>query len=227
MPLNDDALISVADARTYSKLTSEDEPTDAWFEQAVNGVSTQIQSKVGRKYQPRSSTPETRQFLHDGGPTLEIDDCTDLSLVRASNDPQDASTWEDVETEQWIAEPLNEAIKTQVRFLGDIDWPASNIGWDALAFHLGSTTRTQWPVETMREGKVVTVVEVTAKWGHETVPGNIQLAALLWIQYLIQRDVAYFSPDLAEAVIAQGAMPPDVKGIIESEKAKQAQITAV
>lgn len=226
MPLADNALISIDEARLYCKLNSSDKPTDEWFELAVNGVSEQIEKYTGRVYQPYDSTATVREFTHTGGKHLEIDDCTDIELIRVTATPTETDSWISLAASNWIAQPAQDEVKTTIRFLESELLPAANQGWAGLGMHV-QRDDSSWPAKDKAVANQLTVVEVTARYGHPSVPGNVKLAACMWISYLLNRDQAMFSPELAEAVISEGAMPKPVEGILNQERNSQGGVTAV
>lgn len=226
MPLADNALISVDEARLYCKLNSTDKPTDEWFQLVINGISTQIEEYTGHVYQPYDDTATVREFSHSGEKTLEIDDCTDIDQIRVTATPTDAASWIELESTAWIALPTNEEVKTSIRFLQAEDLPATNQGWAALAASQ-SASSSSWPSEDRAVANRLTIVEVTAQFGHPTVPNHVKLAACMWIHHLVQRDQAYFSPELAEAVVSEGPMPKAVEGILNQERGASGGATAV
>jgi hypothetical protein len=74
------------------------------------------------------------------------------------------------------------------------------------------------------------VVRVTGKWGYgkdtTTVPANVKLAVLMWLQNIHKRDQAFFSENFGDA-LASLAMPKDVAELLDGEEASRAQVAAV
>lgn len=227
-----EALVGTDDVRTYLQLASDDEPSDDLLKQIINGLSQQIKNRTGEVYVSPSSTDASsaRTFQHVGdGRQILIDNARQISLVEATNDPN--GDWTTIEPEDYVAEPYGESITTSIRT--DLELPAENRGWEILgrtnnrAILIGDT---QWPREEAAEASQRTYVRVTAKWGYgasnTSIPDNVRLAILMWLQNIHKRDQAFFSEDLAK-VAAEMAVPADVVEMLDGESATASNASAI
>jgi hypothetical protein len=217
------ALVTTDEARTYLGVGKEDAPTDTLLSQIIDGLSLRVIQFTGRTYiNPDANDKATsREYSFDPSEReLEIDTCRGLSKVEASASPKDANAWEEVDPELWLAEPLGSAVVERLRFLTADVLPAVGTGWSALALHTGSMAeRSPWPHQTRSELATRTAIRVTAKWGlgpdSSTVPANVKLALVMWLQNIHKRDQAFFGE--SAKVIAKLAMPEDVKELLVGE----------
>jgi hypothetical protein len=88
---------------------------------------------------------------------------------------------------------------------------------------------TAWPNQVRAELESRAYLRVTAKFGYggdlATVPPNVKLAVLMWLQNIHKRDQAFFSE--SAKVTAKIAMPEDVKELLEGEASKRPSVSAV
>jgi hypothetical protein len=235
MALDPLALVSTAEARSFLGVSAGDKPDDDLLEIVINGLSRRIQQRTGRTYvnSDEGDKASARMYQFDPGDrVLEIDDCRELASVEVTATPGVEDSWADVLAETYVAEPLGADITNRIRFLEPAELPAQGSGWGALSLHkrnagMGSTP---WPNQARAETTAYTVVRVTAKWGwgkdDTTVPGNIKLALLMWLQNIHKRDIAFFSPDVAEATAKQ-KIPPDVEELLTGEGGTRANVTVI
>lgn len=234
MALAADALISEVEARNYLGVSAEDLPKPALLEQVINGLSRRIIQRTGRTYISDSAedAASTRQFrFAPDDRVLDLDDCRGISKVEVSVAPNDADSWAEVDADNYVAEPLNEAVTNRLRFLVPAELPAQGSGLGALSLHRqNAADGTPWPRQARAETRSYTVVRVTAKWGYgkdlTTVPANVKLALEMWLQNIHKRDQAFFSAETAEA-LAKLKMPPDVEEMLMGESSATANVTAV
>jgi hypothetical protein len=219
-------LISRDEARTYLGVEGTEKPVDPWLDLVIGGLSREVMTYTGRQYRPRSAEAEAKLYTYDAGALLSLDDCTAPSAVRFSQTPSDDESWTDVGDDQWVAEPLRRAVKTQLRFIPPISEQMAPSGWEALAL-VYSGDRTRWPREDRAALQAYVAVEVTALWGWPEVPAEITLACCKWLDALNKGDQAYFSGDLANVHIDFKAMPPEVKQILDDAKDSSPIILAV
>lgn len=236
MALDPNALVSSTEARTYLGVDAKDKPADAWLEQVIGGLSLRVLQHTGRTYinpvgedkagtSPYTFNPADRE--------LEIDNCRDLSLVEANATPQDDDTWEEVGEELYVAEPLGGPVFDTVRFLTADTLPAQGVGWGLLGLHASSSSvsseSTAWPHQVRAELASRVGIRVTGKLGYgpdlKTVPENVKLAVLMWLQNIHKRDIAFFGE--SAKVTSKIGMPEDVKELLDGEAATRASVVAV
>jgi hypothetical protein len=234
--LDANALVEVDEARTYLGIEKGDDPEDAWFEQVISGLSLRVLQHTGRVYinSDGDDKASTRSYVGYATDTsIAIDDCREISKVEFTGTPDDADSWEEADAGSWVAEPLNGPTVNVVRFFNPDGLPAQGHGWGALALHLSGRSEwgqaTPWPGQARAEISARVFLRVTAKWGYgkdnTTVPANVKLAVLMWLQNIHKRDAAFFK-DTAKA-LAQIEIPADVKSILEGEAASEATVVAV
>lgn len=238
MALDPAALVDVTEARTYLQADAQGKPTDALLEQIIGGLSLRVLQYTGRTYiNPDSKdAATTRVFgLLNEERTVAIDTCRGIESVEVTATPDEAESWTPLETDTWIAEPLNQAVVDSIRFFNPELLPAQGIGWGALALHVysgelaawGPTTR--WPGQDRAEITARVFLRVKAKWGYgpdlTTVPANVKLAVLMWLQNIHKRDQAFF--DENAEVWATIAMPKDVKDLLTAEAQDEPAVVVV
>lgn len=234
MALDSDALVSLEEARTYLQTEAEGKPVTEWLELAINGLSLRVLQHTGRTYinPDKADKATVREYSFDPSDRiLAIDNCRGISLVRASATPKDVDSWNDVEADLWLAEPLGEAVTDRIRFLSPADLPAIGTGWGLLGLHASreSSQRSEWPHQVRAELHSRATLQVTAKWGYgaslATVPGNVKLAVLMWLQNIHKRDAAFFGEQAK--VFADLAMPRDVRELLDGEGTSRPLVDAV
>lgn len=236
MALDPAALVSTTEARIYLQVEGEDKPTDGLLEQIIGGLSLRVIQHTGRTYisPDKDDKAITRQYVFDPSDrVVEIADCRELSKVEVTATPKDEDTWEEVDAELWVAEPLGEPVIDRIRFLAPSDLPAQGTGWGLLGLHASSQSaggeRTPWPHQVRAEMNSRAAVRVTGKLGYgkdaTTVPANVKLAVLMWLQNIHKRDAAFFSE--AAKVTAKIAMPEDVRELLDGEGANAPSVAAV
>lgn len=209
-----DAILTIAEARTYLGPEAQDTPSDGWLELVIAGISDEIEKHTGRSYLPASSGPVTRVFDHDGDLSVPIDDAQGVTLVRLTGTPADSGSWIALTANDWVAEPLDETRKTRIRFLAAPGvLPAENRGW--VFGGSQSSGWSPWPRQAAYEAHRYMAVEVTATWGG--VPANVQLAAAMWVDALYRRDQAFHGRDFPDRNPQVGGMPGDVRAILDGE----------
>lgn len=234
MALEDDALVSVDEARTYLQVSATDKPSTELLEQLINGLSRRIVQRTGRTYISDSGTDDAsaRQFRFDPGDrVLDMDDARSISKVEVTATPNEEASWEEVDAANYVAEPLSQDVTNRLRFLEPAELPAQGSGWGALSLHVNNArSGTPWPQQARAETTAYTVVRVTAKWGYgkdlTTVPWNVKLALNMWLQNIHKRDQAFFSAEIAE-VLAKLKMPPDVEEMLMGEAAATPNVVAI
>jgi len=230
------ALVTLTEARTYLGVGESDKPTGPFLRQVILGLSARIVQHTGRTYlNPNAEDASSaRQFLFDPAErVLRIDDCRDIETVEVSATPQDDKSWDAVETELWVAEPLGKEVVDRLRFLQAPELPATGAGWSALGLHASIGTaggeQTLWPHQVRTELSTRVGVQVAAKWGYgptcNDVPANAKLALLMWLQNIHKRDKAFFS-DQAK-VWAKMGMPEDVRELLDGEGSLEPGVLAV
>lgn len=235
-PLSPNALVSVDEARTYLQVGSADKPTDQLLEQVIGGLSLRILQHTGRTYinLEEGDKATARSYLFDPSErTLHIDDCRGITLVEATATPQNDTSWEEVDDELWFAEPLGEEVVNALRFLAPASLPAIGTGWSLLGLHASRYSapyeQTPWPHQVRAELSARAGLRITAKWGYgpdlTTVPDNVKLALLMWLQNIHKRDQAFFGEQAK--VTAKIAMPEDVREMLDGEAASEATVTAI
>jgi len=234
--LDKDALVDTTEARTYLGVDADGKPVDAALEQIIGGLSRRVLQYTGRTYinHTAADATSTRVFATnvDTG-RVSIDDCRSISVVEITGTPDAPGSWEPAETDLWIAEPLNEPVTDTIRFYNPELLPAQGMGWGALSAHLAGRSgwgqASPWPGQVRAEITARVFVRVTAKWGYgpdlKTVPANVKLAVLMWLQNIHKRDLAFFGEN-AEAT-ANIAMPKDVKDLLEGEAQEAPMVVAV
>jgi len=234
--LDADALVSAAEARTYLQVGAQDKPTTALLEQVIGGLSRRVLQHTGQTYINPVAGDGKAERLYELNTNsvreLLIDNCRELSLIEATATPNDAASWVVVEPDSYITEPLGEPVAERVRFLEPALLPAIGTGWGLLGLHASPQSMpssTPWPNQVRAEMESRTYVRVTAKFGYgpnlETVPANVKLAVLMWLQNIHKRDQAFFSE--SAKVTAKIAMPEDVRELLEGEASKRASVSAV
>jgi hypothetical protein len=235
--LADQALVSTEEVRTYLAVGKTDLPGDALLEQIIEGLSARIVERTGHCYISDDSKDKasSREFTFDpGAKHAEITDCRSVEKVEVSGTPGDEATWRLLGVEEYALEPLSgsAATFTRVRFLLPQELPAQGVGWGVLSAHVPSNERggTPWPNEVRAELNSYAVVRVTAKWGfgpdRTTVPPNVKLALLMWLQNIHKRDQAFFSEDFGKAM-AGLKMPADVEELLEGQESYTTSAVAV
>jgi hypothetical protein len=234
--LDANALVSVTEARTYLQVDATDKPTTALLEQVIGGLSLRVLQHTGQTYINPVAADGKAERIYELNTTsareLVIDNCRQLTLIEATATPNDAGSWVEVEADSYITEPLGEPVAERVRFLEPALLPAIGTGWGLLGLHASPQSMpssTPWPNQVRAELESRTYVRVTAKFGYgpdlATVPANVKLAVLMWLQNIHKRDQAFFSE--SAKVTAKIAMPEDVKEMLEGEAAKQPSVAAV
>jgi hypothetical protein len=223
-----DALVSEKEARAYLQVEEADKPSKELLAELINGLSARISQYTGTGYigdaEDKEASRLYRYYLAD--PSVDIDPVREISKLEVSASPSTEGTWEALAADNWIGEPLGEPVTTQLRFLFETA-PATGVGWSALAAHVSGwePEGTPWPKYDRALLSAYTVVRVTGKFGYgkdaATVPDNVKLALLMWLQNIWKRDQAFFSDNVAE-VIAGVGMPRDVKELLEGAETSEA-----
>lgn len=237
MTLSPQALVSVEEAREYLQVSSTDKPADALLEQIIGGLTAGIVQRTGKVYvnpvDKDGAATRAYQFLADEK-KVHIDNVRAISKVEVTGTPQDDDSWLELTDTDWVAEPVGLPVQHIVRFLINQELPAVGVGWSALALHRSGEQRdsmhTPWPWEARNTVQGRVYIRVTGKFGMgadtASVPGNVKLATLMWLQNIHKRDQAFFSETIGVAS-ALTKMPPDVEALLEGESADQAQVAAV
>jgi len=236
-PESPEGLVTTAEARIYLQKQEDDKPTVGLLEQVINGLSLRIVQRTGRTYINSDTNDKATTRLFNFDPSdrwVDIDDCRGLTKVEVSARPDDTDSWVESEADQWIAEPLGEAVVNRLRFFNPDGLPAQGRGWGLLGLHASNASvqseSTLWPHQVRAELQARAFVRVTAKWGYgpdnTTVPANVKLAVLMWLQNIHKRDQAFFGKE-ANKVIATLAMPKDVEELLDGEAASRPSVTAI
>lgn len=238
MALDPKALVSVEEVRTYLGVGEKDKPLTAWIELVVNGLSARVWDYTGHTYisDDAGDKASARVFSASAGaPSIPIDDCREISKVEVTATPDQAGSWDTWTEESWIAEPLGGPTFTSLRFFNPDGLPAQGTGWGALGLHLSADAAyaqgSRWPGRDRAEIAAEVFVRVTAKWGYgadeSTVPADVKLAVLMWLQNIHKRDQAFFNKATSARVFATQEMPPDVKAILDGEEDTEPTVMAV
>jgi hypothetical protein len=235
MALDVDALVSTTEARTYLQVAATDKPTDGLLEQVIGGLSRRVLQHTGAVYinhAPADAATARRYSYDPSERELLIDPCRSPGLVEATATPNDNESWVEVEADQVLTEPLDGPVYDRLRFLGAAELPAIGRGWGLLGAHASpasAPSSSRWPNQVRAELEARAYIRLTAKWGYgpdlKTVPPNVKLAVLMWLQNIHKRDQAFFSE--AAKVTAKIAMPEDVRELLDGEAANKATVTAV
>ncbi len=236
-PESPEGLVTVGEARIYLQKQEDDKPTVPLLEQVINGLSLRVLQHTGRTYINPDSNDKATVRVYSFDPSdrwLAIDDCRAPADVEVTATPNDGDTWQETEPDQWVAEPLGEQIVNRLRFYLPEDLPAQGTGWGLLGLHASSASapseNTLWPHQVRAELQARAAVRVSAKWGfgpdNSTVPANVKLAVLMWLQNIHKRDQAFFGKE-ASKIIATLGMPKDVEELLDGEAASQPSVTAI
>lgn len=237
MALAATALVTVAEARTYLQVEADDKPPDALLEQIIEGLTDGIVGRTGKTYvNPVAADAEsTRAYMFMADEKkVHIDNVRAISKVEVTATPQDNDSWVEMEDDDgnWVAEPVGLPVQHIIRFLMTQELPASGIGWSGLALHthVQDSTSTPWPRQARASVTARAYIRVTGKYGMgantASVPGNVKLATLMWLQNIHKRDQAFFSETIGVAS-ALTKMPGDVEALLENEMSEGAQVQAV
>lgn len=229
------ALVSLAETRTYLQIDSNaTKPGGDLLAIMINGISERVVQYTGRCYinSDAEDDASARVFESAGDKTLQIDDCREATTVEVTAEPNNEDNWETLNATEaeYVMEPFGHDVVNRIRFASPANLPSHGVGWSAVSLVMRDPTRTEWPRETQAEVERRTYIRITAKWGLgpdlTTVPSNVKLAVLMWVQNINKRDQAFFSDQVAK-VIAKMEMPPDVKDILDGESDDAPMVTAV
>lgn len=240
MALAATALVSVEEARTYLQVEPTDKPSDALLEQIIEGLSAGITELTGKTYvnPVNADGAASRAYVCMADDRrVHIDNVRSISKVEVTGTPQDNESWTELEDTDgdWVAEPVGLPVQNLIRFLTSQELPASGVGWGALSLHVNSGAErdgmgTPWPRQDRATATARVYVRVTGKFGlggdTSAVPGNVRLAALMWLQNIHKRDQAFFSDTIGVAS-ALTRMPPDVEALLEGETAEGGMVAAI
>lgn len=236
MALDPQALVTVPEAREYLGAPAGELPSDKALEQIIGGLSLRVAQRTGRTYvnTEEKDAASARVFDFDiGDRVIAIDDVRELGDVEVSATPNDEDTWDLVDPADFVAEPVGADVVRRIRFLQPQELPAQGRGWGVLSAHVnqgGGGIGTPWPRQARAEVTGGGYIRITGKWGFgadtDTVPANVKLAVLMWLQNIHKRDQAFFSDNFADAV-AGLAMPKDVAELLDGEERARAMVSAV
>jgi hypothetical protein len=224
------ALVTEAEARTHLGVSASDDPSNDQLDLIINGVSERIAQRMGRTYLSfdENDAASVRVYRHDGSALLPIEDAREVTEIEATTDPTNEDSWTVVPAGDYVLEPVNGPTVQRIRFFRTPT--ALGVGWAGLTGGRIRTDRTLWPREEAGLASYRVWIRVNAKWGYGpdtgTVPGNVKLAALMWLQNIHRREQAYFSEDLSRAVAEMG-IPPDVEELLAEEGSPTASVSAV
>lgn len=237
MPLSAQALLSLAEARTYLGVSADEDPKDELLELIINGLSARIVQRTGRTYiNPVAKDAEsTVSYDFDpASPTVPIDDFRSVTKVEVSATPGSADSWFELADTDFYLEPSGQPVSTAIRFLEGPALPAQGVGWGALSLHRrgysSDTMGTPWPWEGTIAAAARTTVRITGKLGQgadaTTAPANVRLAVAMWLQNIHKRDQAFFSEDFGKAM-AGLKMPADVEELLDGEGDRGASVQVI
>lgn len=248
MTLARSALVTVDEARTFLGAEPHDDPSTELLEQIIEGLSTRISQRTGDLYTnpagvlAKEGDPwpdELSERVYEFDPTeriVSIDYARAVAAIELSTAPGDEDSWQALGSSDYYLEPVGRPVTTSITFLTAVDLPAQGVGWDALAMHArqsgaGADTQwTEWPRAAAAAVHVRAFARVKAKFGlgtdSATVPQNVKLALLMWLQNIHKRDVAFTSETIGVAS-ATMKMPADVEELLEGEEDIQSLVGAV
>lgn len=238
MALSASALVTREEARSFLQVGDEDDPKDALLELVINGLSDRIVQRTKDVYVNPVKDDGLGIRTYDFNPAIDrhvdIDFAREVASVEVTASPQDEDSWQTLEAADFYVEPVGEPVSRMIRFLTGFDLPAQGIGWGALSLHRtgpGADSQwTDWPGEDRDVTSARATARVKAKFGlggdSATVPHNVKLATLMWLQNIHKRDIAFVSETIGVASAAL-RMPPDVVELLEGETEDEAAGVAI
>lgn len=230
------ALVTLPEARSFLQAEDGDDPKDELLEIIITGLSKRIVQRTDDVYINPIDKDGYGLRTYDFNPLADsevsIDYAREIDAVEVTASPQDDTSWRALESAEYYAEPVGDPVARSIRFLVGFDLPAQGVGWDALAFHRRGTDTmpSDWPSRDRAVTEARATLRVKAKWGlgadSTTVPANVKLALLMWLQNIHKRDIAFVSETIGVAS-ATLRMPPDVLELLEGETDEQPTIGAV
>jgi len=183
---------TLAEAKTY--LNIADNVDDTPIEDAINGVSRQIDGWCGRRFYVNSAD-ETRYYEPDDNRLWFPDDIVSITTLKSDDDTDGTfeTTWT-VSTDYDLL-PYNAALK----------------GWPYTAIQVSNRGTKSFP-------KVRKGVQIVGKFGFPAVPSDVKSACLLQLARIYQRrDTPLGAAGNAQVgfLRLQSELDPDVKAKLE------------
>lgn len=238
MALPASALVTLEEARSFLQVDDGDDPKDDLLELIIPGLSERITQRTGDIYINPIEKDGLGLRTYDFNPAADnhvaIDNAREIAVVDVTATPHDDDSWRILDSAEWYSEPVGQAVSTSIRFLTGLDLPALGVGWGALSLHRQSpgpdSQWSDWPSQDRASIDARATLRVKAKWGigadQSTVPHNVKLATLMWLQNIHKRDIAFVSETIGVAS-ATLKMPPDVIELLEGEADTEATVGAV
>ena len=159
-------LISVADYKLLSGHDADDATNDDAIAKAIQFVSQTIRTYTDRDFKAPVTT-ETRSYTYNGGRYVQIDDCSLISAVEIDGMALSAA--------DYIARPHGELVfyYLELRYPGGRRPTSPEMGFTSNLDRYPAA-----PQETV-------YVQVTGTFGWETVPDDVQLAAIEMVQNVL------------------------------------------
>lgn len=180
-------LCELEDVRLFLQKQETDTTQDDEIEVLCGAASAAITEHCQREFEDAGSAARTFEYRGGGYLSLAPYDLREVDEIKIDADEDNPTV---LEAEEWrLPAPLKDGVATYVR----------------LAPYL-IHSRTRWQER---------LVEITGKWGFETVPATVKQAAIDTVAIWLRRDVSAFTTvfNLDEAHVERPeALPSAVKG---------------
>jgi hypothetical protein len=168
-------LITLAEYKAFAGVDPTNLVDDPRITALLPAASRAVRKFTDRKFEIVNPAPSTRTFLYAGDGFVEIDDCSNITLVTTNAGVLGATY--DLAAEQWTALPSDpdEPYYYLILHSGPFALFSPEMGFERNLDRYEPSTE-----------KPVTV-SVTANWGWSEVPEDVQLATVWTIQDVVEK----------------------------------------
>lgn len=142
-------------------------PDDAKNAAAIAAASAIVRNYTDLTFELSTGTISTRQFEYDGSGFLDIDDAQQITAVTEAYGGVTNSYTRTLTADDWVARPFNTPIKYWLQLAGEnyFDSPEMGFTWNADTY-------------SGRNFRYPNIVNVTAIWGWDEIPADVQQATI-------------------------------------------------